>query len=152
MRSIDIREVFKKKDMEIFNGIYHLSSPPPFMALISIHFYPTFFLLQVKFTYSVVSVVVPRLEEAILAPVVKKIFKRPSILGQEGHRYPPKHSKLSYDHFGGWLETSNHPFLPRVLSNVGKSRLHRVWVLLQVNMSRADRWQKVGLQNNSTML
>ena len=50
----------------------------------SLHFYPTFFLLQVKFTYSVVSVVVPRLEEAILAPVVKKIFKRPSILGQKG--------------------------------------------------------------------
>ena len=77
-------------------------------------------------------------------------FKRPTIFGTE--RHPSKHSKVRYHHFGGWLETSNHPFLPRVLSNVGKSRLHRVWVLLQVNMNRADRWQKVGLQNNSTTL
>ena len=57
--------------------------------------------------YSVCSLVVPRLEEAILTPVLKKNFKRPSILGQEGHNYPPKHSNLSYDQFGGWLEQSN---------------------------------------------
>ena len=28
---------------------------------------------------------------------------------QNGHRYPPKQSKVSYDHFDGWLETCNHP-------------------------------------------
>ena len=57
--------------------------------------------------YSVCSLVVPRLEEAILTPVLKKNFKRPSIFGQEGHSYPPKHSKVSYDHFGGQLEQSD---------------------------------------------
>ena len=55
--------------------------------------------------YSVVSLVVPRLEEA---PVLKKISKVPSILEQKGHRYPPRHSKVGYDHFGGWLETICH--------------------------------------------
>ena len=44
--------------------------------------------------YSVCSLVVPRLEEAILTPVLRKRFKRPSIFGQEGHSYPPKHSKV----------------------------------------------------------
>ena len=43
--------------------------------------------------YSVVSLVVPRLEEA---PVLKKISKVPSILEQKGHRYPSKHSSVSY--------------------------------------------------------
>ena len=58
-------------------------------------------------TYSVCSLVVPRLEEAILTPVLKKNFKRPSILGQEGHSYSQKHSNLSYDQFGGGLEQSD---------------------------------------------
>ena len=58
--------------------------------------------------YSVASLVGPRLEETVLATLLRKIFKRPSILGQKGHRYPPKHSKVSYYHFDGWLETSNH--------------------------------------------
>ena len=44
--------------------------------------------------YSVCSLVVPRLEEAILTPVLRKRFKIPSIFGQEGHSYPPKHSKV----------------------------------------------------------
>ena len=57
--------------------------------------------------YSVCSLVVPRLEEAILTPVLKKNFKRPSILGQEGHSYSQKHSNLSYDQFGGGLEQSD---------------------------------------------
>ena len=57
--------------------------------------------------YSVCSLVVPRLEEAILTPVLKKNFKRPLILGQEGHNYPPKHSNLSYDQFGVRLEQSD---------------------------------------------
>ena len=57
--------------------------------------------------YSVCSLVVPRLEEAILTPVLKKHFKRPSILGQEGHSYSQKHSNLSYDQFGGGLEQSD---------------------------------------------
>ena len=59
------------------------------------------------FEYSVCSLVVPRLEEAILTPVLKKNFKRPSILGQEGHSYSQKHSNLSYDQFGGGLEQSD---------------------------------------------
>ena len=65
-------------------------------------------------SYSVCSLVVPRLEEAILTPVLKKNFKRPLILGQEGHNYPPKHSNLSYDQFGGGLEQSDTapPLLP----------------------------------------
>merc|ERR1712214_89804 len=56
----------------------------------------------------------PRLEEAILTPVLKKNFKRPLILGQEGHNYPPKHSNLSYDQFGVRLEQSDTapPLLP----------------------------------------
>ena len=58
-------------------------------------------------SYSVCSLVVPRLEEAILTPVLKKNFKRPLILGQEGHNYPPKHSNLSYDQFGVRLEQSD---------------------------------------------
>ena len=64
--------------------------------------------------YSVCSLVVPRLEEAILTPVLKKNFKRPSILGQEGHSYSQKHSNLSYDQFGGGLEQSDTapPLLP----------------------------------------
>ena len=64
--------------------------------------------------YSVCSLVVPRLEEAILTPVLKKNFKRPLILGQEGHNYPPKHSNLSYDQFGVRLEQSDTapPLLP----------------------------------------
>ena len=64
--------------------------------------------------YSVCSLVVPRLEEAILTPVLRKRFKRPSIFGQEGHSYPPKHSNLSYDQFGGGLEQSDTapPLLP----------------------------------------
>ena len=65
-------------------------------------------------TYSVCSLVVPTLEEAILTSVLKKNFKWPSILGQEGHSYPPKHSNLSYDQFGGGLEQSDTapPLLP----------------------------------------
>ena len=64
--------------------------------------------------YSVCSLVVPRLEEAILTPVLKKNFKWPSILGQEGHSYSPKHSNLSYDQFGVRLEQSDTapPLLP----------------------------------------
>ena len=58
-------------------------------------------------TYSVCSLVVPTLEEAILTSVLKKNFKWPSILGQEGHSYSPKHSNLSYDQFGGRLEQSD---------------------------------------------
>ena len=42
-------------------------------------------------------------------PKVEGIFKRPSVLGQRGHRYPPKHLKVRYDRFGRQLETSNHP-------------------------------------------
>ena len=57
--------------------------------------------------YSVCSLVVPTLEEAILTSVLKKNFKWPSILGQEGHSYSPKHSNLSYDQFGGGLEQSD---------------------------------------------
>ena len=57
--------------------------------------------------YSVWSLVVPTLEEAILTSVLKKNFKWPSILGQEGHSYPPKHSNLSYDQFGVRLEQSD---------------------------------------------
>ena len=69
---------------------------------------------QISNRYSVCSQVVPRLEEAILTPVLKKNFKRPLILGQEGHNYPPKHSNLSYDQFGGGLEQSDTapPLLP----------------------------------------
>ena len=64
--------------------------------------------------YSVCSLVVPTLEEAILTSVLKKNFKWPSILGQEGHSYSPKHSNLSYDQFGGGLEQSDTapPLLP----------------------------------------
>merc|ERR1712209_125660 len=64
--------------------------------------------------YSVCSLVVPRLEEAILTPVLKKNFKRPLILGQEGHSYPPKHSNSCYDQFGVRLEQSDTapPLLP----------------------------------------
>ena len=64
-------------------------------------------LLHIRMVYSVCSLVVPRLEEAILTPVLKKNFKRPSILGQEGHSYSQKHSNLSYDQFGGGLEQSD---------------------------------------------
>ena len=59
------------------------------------------------FMYSVCSLVVPTLEEAILTSVLKKNFKWPSILGQEGHSYSPKHSNLSYDQFGVRLEQSD---------------------------------------------
>ena len=62
---------------------------------------------NLNIAYSVCSLDVPRLEEAILTPVLKKNFKRPLILGQEGHRYPPKHSNLSYDQFGVRLEQSD---------------------------------------------
>ena len=64
------------------------------------------FLAAIAAIYSVCSLVVPRLE-AILTPVLKKNFKRPLILGQEGHNYPPKHSNLSYDQFGVRLEQSD---------------------------------------------
>ena len=71
-------------------------------------------LMVLTVRYSVCSLVVPRLEEAILTPVLKKNFKRPLILGQEGHNYPPKHSNLSYDQFGVRLEQSDTapPLLP----------------------------------------
>ena len=45
--------------------------------------------------FNVVSLFVPRLEEAILTQLLMKIFEGPSILGQECHRYSPKHSKVS---------------------------------------------------------
>ena len=52
----DIDSLFKgkysQKNKEIFNGICHSAwDPPPLMALISIHFYPTFFLLQLNLPY-----------------------------------------------------------------------------------------------------
>ena len=70
---------------------------------------------NLNIAYSVCSLVVPRLEEAILTPVLKKNFKRPLILGQEGHNYPPKHSNLSYDQFGVRLEQSDTAPLLRCL-------------------------------------
>ena len=63
--------------------------------------------MENRIRYSVCSLVVPTLEEAILTSVLKKNFKWPSILGQEGHSYSPKHSNLSYDQFGGGLEQSD---------------------------------------------
>ena len=78
------------------------------------HFVIKFKIIHIPKKYSVCSLVVPRLEEAILTPVLKKNFKRPLILGQEGHNYPPKHSNLSYDQFGVRLEQSDTapPLLP----------------------------------------
>ena len=51
-----------------------------------------YFQFLFAFLYSVVSLVAPRMEEAILTPLLMIVFKRPSILGEKGHMYvPPKH-------------------------------------------------------------
>ena len=69
-------------------------------------------------------------------PKVEGIFKRPSILGQRGHRYPPKRLKVRYDRFGRQLETSNHPPTPPSsytrndlrckLVPIGRKRVHLI--------------------------
>ena len=61
--------------------------------------------------YSASSLVVPRTEEQISAPIAVKKFKRPLISGWEGPSCCPKCSKLCYDQFGVTLEASNHPHL-----------------------------------------
>ena len=63
------------------------------------------------FTYSASSLVVPRTEEQISAPIAVKKFQWPSISGWEGPSCCPKCSKLCYDQFGVTLEASNHPHL-----------------------------------------
>ena len=40
---------------------------------------------------------------------VEETFQKTLNLRSERSQVPPKHSKLSFDHFGGWLETSNLP-------------------------------------------
>ena len=108
---------------------------------------------QKKIIYSVVSLVGPRLEETVLATLLRKIFKRPSILGQKGHRYPPKHSKVSYYHFDGWLETSNHPLFaawqtlwPKLLlTNGNKAYIVNtsVWgVITSIGWTAADQQRR----------
>ena len=54
--------------------------------------------------YSASSLVVPRTEEQISAPIAVKKFQWPSISGWEGPSCSPKCSKLCYDQFGVTLE------------------------------------------------
>ena len=49
------------------------------------------------------------MEEQISGAISSWEFKRPSISGWEGPSCSPKYSKVSYNHFGGWLEKSNNP-------------------------------------------
>ena len=51
--------------------------------------------------YSVCSLVVPRLEEAILTSVLKKNFKRPSISGQKGHSWKNQYLSRQEGEGGG---------------------------------------------------
>ena len=44
-----------------------------------------------------------------LDSTVDEIFQKTLNLWRERSQVPPKHSKVSSDHFGWWLETSNHP-------------------------------------------
>ena len=44
-----------------------------------------------------------------LDPTVDEIFQKTLKPWTERSQVPPKHLKVSSDHFGGWLEASNHP-------------------------------------------
>ena len=90
-----------------------------------------YFQFLFAFVYSVVSLVVPRLEEAILT-LLMKFFKRPSILGQKGHRCPQNIQKLATATFvGGWKRATIPPLLKNFInsgvkisfSNLGRTRL-----------------------------
>ena len=73
------------------------------------------YIIRFREIYSVCGLVCPRMEEQISGAILSWKFKRPSISGWEGPSCCPKYSKVSYDHFGGWLEKSNppHVFSPR---------------------------------------
>ena len=104
-------------------------------------------------TYSVVSLAVFRLDKQISPPLLLKIFKWPSILGQEGHRHLPKHSN---NVVCGW-KTNNHP--PTSYPTPGCRRDTLLPLYKETDITMADakesgtrKWPKLVAQNKQPPL